>query len=417
MTARILVVDDEADLRLLIVQHFRRKISEGTLSFAFAHDGIEALETLDHDPSIEMVLTDINMPRMDGLTLLGHLRTRGHHLSTVIVSAYGDMSNIRTAMNRGAFDFVTKPIDFDDLEMTIEKTLQALAVTRGYQRGQQEAERAQAQLARYFSPRLAEQLAGQSSGIDLGAQRREVTSLFTDVEGFTKLAETLDPNEIAPMLNEYFSGMTRIVFDHSGTLIKIIGDALNIIFGAPAAQPDHAERAVACALALDAYAQAFRLRWTEQAGMTFGVTRIGINTGWALVGRFGSDLFFDYTAYGDTINVAARLEAANKALGTRICVSKSVADQVPGFRGRPVGDVILRGRRAPITMFEPLTEAEADAPQTQAYHAAYAKVAAEDPSALEAFAALLSQASEDGLVRFHLRRLLARQTGVYVTLD
>ena len=159
MTARILVVDDEPDLERLILQRFRRPIRDGEFSFTFADDGVNALAKLDASPDTDMLLCDINMPRMDGLTLLGRLQERAGHLATVIVSAYGDMANIRTAMNRGAFDFLTKPIDFADLEATIAKTLRNLEITRGYQRRQQEAERARAQLARYFSPSLADLLA------------------------------------------------------------------------------------------------------------------------------------------------------------------------------------------------------------------------------------------------------------------
>ena len=123
MSSRILVVDDEEDLELLVRQRFRRRIRKGDLEFVFAHNGKEALEQLEENPDIRMVLSDINMPVMDGLTLLSQLETADSDVCAVIVSAYGDMANIRTAMNRGAFDFVTKPIDFNDLQVTIEKTL------------------------------------------------------------------------------------------------------------------------------------------------------------------------------------------------------------------------------------------------------------------------------------------------------
>ena len=116
MTARILVVDDEPDLERLILRRFRRPIRDGEFSFTFADDGVNALAKLDASPDTDMLLCDINMPRMDGLTLLGRLQERAGHLATVIVSAYGDMLNIRTAMNRGAFDFLTKPIDFNLLK-------------------------------------------------------------------------------------------------------------------------------------------------------------------------------------------------------------------------------------------------------------------------------------------------------------
>ncbi len=126
MAERILVVDDEPALELLIRQKFRKQIRANELSFSFAGDGLEALEKLKDDPAIGVVLTDINMPRMDGLTLLENLREVDRTIRAIVVSAYGDLKNIRTAMNRGAFDFVTKPIDFTDLETTMQKSLDDL---------------------------------------------------------------------------------------------------------------------------------------------------------------------------------------------------------------------------------------------------------------------------------------------------
>ncbi len=130
MPLKILVVDDEPDLEILMRQRFRRRLRSRDLEFLFAGDGMEALQALDLHDDVDIVLTDINMPRMDGLTLLGKIRELERLLKVVIVSAYGDMGNIRTAMNRGAFDFVTKPIDFDDLELTIEKTYREVNVLR-----------------------------------------------------------------------------------------------------------------------------------------------------------------------------------------------------------------------------------------------------------------------------------------------
>jgi sigma-B regulation protein RsbU (phosphoserine phosphatase) len=130
MTLKILVVDDEPDVPLLVRQRFRKEIQEKQMEFRFAGNGVEALEALDREPDIGIVLTDINMPEMDGLTLLSTLTGRGPLPKAVIVSAYGDMDNIRVAMNRGAFDFVTKPIDFRDLQTTIEKTNQELLLLR-----------------------------------------------------------------------------------------------------------------------------------------------------------------------------------------------------------------------------------------------------------------------------------------------
>jgi adenylate cyclase len=415
MTARILVVDDEPDLEALIVQRFRRQVRAGELSFCFAADGVAALAMLAEDAGIDMVLTDINMPRMDGLTLLQNIQAGADHKATVIVSAYGDMSNIRTAMNRGAFDFLTKPIDFADLEATIAKTLRSLEQLRDLQRRQQEAERARVQLARYFSPAVALSLAAAEDPALLAPQRREVTALFTDIAGFTSLAEGLPPAEIAALLNDYLSALTEVVFAQGGTLIKIIGDALHVLFGAPADQPDHAARAVACALALDARAEAVRAEWRSR-GVVLGATRIGLHSGPALVGSFGGSGFFDYTAYGDTINTASRLEAANKLLGTRICASATVVAEVPGFIGRPVGRLRLRGRSEPLAAFEPLTAARAGDALTAGYAEAFRLADTGDAGAIGAFAALLGQAREDGLVGFHLKRLLDGQHGMTVDL-
>src|ERR1700722_6296179 len=331
MTARILVVDDEPDLEALIQQKFRHQIRDRTVSFLFASDGVDALATLAANHDLDLVVTDINMPRMDGLTLLQKLQENEEKLSTIILSAYGDMTNIRTAMNRGAFDFLTKPIDFLDLETTIAKTIRHIEVLRQAQRRQAAAERAHASLSRYFSPNLAAQLAGDADAIDLGGQRREIATLFTDIASFTALVETLEPEALGPLLNDYLTGMTDLVFSPDGTVAKIVGDALHVLFGAPGEQADHAARAVNCALALDAFAQSFR-ECSQQKGIALGVTRIGAHAGPAIVGNFGGGRFFDYTAYGDTINVAARLEAANKQLGTHICVSASLAARVEQFR-------------------------------------------------------------------------------------
>ena len=122
-TYKILVVDDEPDVEPLVLQRMRREIRSGKYEFVFAHNGVEAVELLNKDEDIDMVISDINMPQMDGLTLLEQISEINPNIRSVIVSAYGDMKNIRTAMNRGAFDFVTKPLDFGDLRVTIERTL------------------------------------------------------------------------------------------------------------------------------------------------------------------------------------------------------------------------------------------------------------------------------------------------------
>jgi adenylate cyclase len=415
-SARILVVDDEPDLEALVLQKFRRQIKDGAFTFLFARDGIDALSTLEANRNVDMVVSDINMPRMDGLSLLEKLQESEEKLLTIVVSAYGDMANIRTAMNRGAFDFLTKPVDFGDLKTTIDKTIRHVVALREARRRQSEAERAHASLSRYFSPNLAQRLVGGADGIDLEGQRREITSLFTDIAGFTTLVEALEPNVLGPLLNDYLTGMTDIVFKHDGTVAKIVGDALHVLFGAPGDQPDHGTRAAACALELDRYAEASRERW-RQKRIELGVTRIGAHSGPAMVGNFGGGRFFDYTAYGDTINVTARLEAVNKQLGTRICVSGDLASRIANFQGRPVGDLILRGKSGAMRAFEPLTPEQHRDAATVSYRKAFALLEAADAGALSAFAAHVGSHPNDLLASFHLKRLLNGAKGTQLAMD
>src|SRR3954463_14564952 len=168
--AKILAVDDETDFEQLIRQRFRRQIRAREFDFRFAQHGEEALALLEREPDVELMLLDINMPVMDGLTLLSELRARQSPVRAIIVSAYGDMANIRTAMNRGAFDFVTKPVDLNDLELTMRKTLETIARIRDLDRQRAEAERARSNLARYFSPNIVDLIA--DSDEPLGPVRR-----------------------------------------------------------------------------------------------------------------------------------------------------------------------------------------------------------------------------------------------------
>src|ERR1700741_3025278 len=200
--AKILAVDDEPDFELLLTQRFRRQIRGGEFTFRFARDGQEALTALAAEPDIDRILLDINMPVMDGLTLLARLRAKRMPVKAIIVSAYGDMTNLRTAMNRGAFDFVTKPVDLRDLEITVRKGLANVAKLREMDRQRMAAERARNNLSRYFSPNIVELLAAQDE--PLGAGRREtVAVLFADIVGFTRIAEAMAPEEGLALLREF----------------------------------------------------------------------------------------------------------------------------------------------------------------------------------------------------------------------
>ena len=245
-SAKILAVDDEPDFELLITQRFRRQIRDQEFEFRFAHHGEEALTALSAEPDIELMLLDINMPVMDGLTLLSELRERQLEVQAIIVSAYGDMTNLRTAMNRGAFDFVTKPVDLSDLEITVRKGLANVAKLREMDRQRAAAERARNNLSRYFSPNIVDLLASQDE--PLGAGRREtVAVLFADMVAFTQMAELMAPEDVLALLREFHTRMTAEIFASGGTVDQYMGDGIIAVFGAPAASPDDAANALHCA--------------------------------------------------------------------------------------------------------------------------------------------------------------------------
>jgi class 3 adenylate cyclase len=181
--------------------------------------------------------------------------------------------------------------------------------------------------------------------------RRDVTSIVTDLQGYTALTENLEPRLLAALLDEYISAMTAIVIEHGGTLVSTHGDALNVLFAGPDCRSDNANDALACAIALDVFAQHFRIR-CHHRGIRVGVTRIGINSGQAVVGWFGNPTG-SYAAHGETINIASRLEALNKRLGSRICLSESVVQRVPNFSGRVSGALHLRKVNRSIVVYEP----------------------------------------------------------------
>ena len=325
-STKILAVDDEPDFEFLIRQRFRREIREEEFAFRFAHHGGEALSALDDEPDIDLMLLDINMPVMDGLTLLNELNERQSAVRAIIVSAYGDMANLRTAMNRGAFDFVTKPVDLGDLEITVRKAMANIAKAREMERLRKAAERARNNLARYFSPNVVELLAAQDE--PLGIVRREtVAVLFADIVGFTGMAETMAPEAVLALLRAFHARMTAQIFAHGGTVDKYIGDAIVAVFGVPTASENDAANALACAeKMIDALED-----WNEdreRAGQPRLAMGVGVNYGPAVLGDVGSEYSLSFTVIGDTVNTAARLQTLTRTLGTPLVVGDALVSAV-----------------------------------------------------------------------------------------
>lgn len=269
--------------------------------------------------------------------------------------------------------------------------------------------------ARYVSPSVVARLEKDPDLLVLGGERREVTFMFTDLAGFTSMSEKLTPSELADIINEYLDGVGDAILKHGGTIDKFIGDGTMSFFGAPEKLPDDPDRAVACAMDLDKFSEEFGAKWRSK-GVPAGVTRIGVHTGYAVVGNFGGRQRFDYTALGDVVNAASRLEGASKQFGTRILVSDETAKLTKNAHFRPVGDIVLVGKDEALTSFESITAAEAKSDQVKRYCAAYDLLKAGDPGALAAFQALYKAYPDDHLAKYHCERLEAGETGTRIIL-
>ena len=225
-------------------------------------------------------------------------------------------------------------------------------------------------LEQHLAPAVVRHIVERPDLVKLTGERREVTVLFTDIEGFTATMHRAGPEELVTTLDQYFEGVTGIVIKHGGMIDKIVGDAVHALFNAPLDLEDHPQRAVECAIAIQAWSEGFRRR-PPAAALKLGRTRIGIETGPAVVGDVGIQSKLDYTAHGDAVNMAARLEACNKELGSAICVGPGAALRCDAALMRPLGRLAVRGREEPIAVFEPWPS-DASPSWRDAYLTAYA---------------------------------------------
>jgi adenylate cyclase len=204
----------------------------------------------------------------------------------------------------------------------------------------------------HLAPEVVRRIAADPAALRLRGEMREVTALFTDIEGFTSMTERAEPADLVALLDAYFDVATGIITDRGGMIDKIVGDAIHAIFNAPFALEDHPQQAVASALALlDATEGVRRSPLGER--LKLGRTRVGIETGAAIVGDVGGSRKLDYTAHGNAINAAARLEAANKDLGSAICIGPGTASRLDPATLRPIGTLTLRGQSGEITVYTP----------------------------------------------------------------
>lgn len=342
--AKILVVDDEADLEVLIRQKFRQKIREHLYEFVFAANGVHALEQLEQHHDVDVVLSDINMPEMDGLTLLTRLNEQNGLLKSVIVSAYGDMDNIRTAMNRGAFDFITKPVNFEDLELTMEKTIKHVSQLRETVKAIKENNI----LKMYVDETVLNFMGGREFESSLAANETvDCTVAFFDICGFTSISENESPDRVVKLLNSYFDVMVKEIIAQGGYIDKFIGDAIMAVFRGEY----HLDRAIDAALSVRAKIAQLP-KELDQNAFTPNVS-IGINSGEMISGNIGSATLrrLDYTVIGDVVNTAQRLQSA--AQPGQILINESSYQKVKeSFSCKPVGELHLKNKSQPVNTYE-----------------------------------------------------------------
>ncbi len=315
-------------------------------------------------------------------------------------------------------------IAFTEYRLLIDPVYPALAASMvyvvtssfGYLRAEQDKRQLRDAFRSFLAPALVDQLADSPERLRLGGESREMTFLFTDIAGFTSFTEASTPEHLVNLLNLYLDRMCAIVMDHGGTIDKIVGDAIHAIFNAPLDQPDHAARAVACALALDREGQTF-VAAHSTPGLAFGETRIGVNTGPAIVGNFGGRRRFDYTAHGDAINTAARLESVNKHLGTRVCIAESAAGQCPEQHFRPIAELVLKGKTQGVATYIPVSQADTEKPLYKDYQAFYQRLRNQEADLLPVARQLARDYPDDPLIKLHLKRLEKGESGVLMVLD
>jgi class 3 adenylate cyclase/AmiR/NasT family two-component response regulator len=340
---KILVVDDETDLEVLIRQKFRQKIREQQYEFVFAGNGRDALDKLHQHADIAIVLSDINMPEMDGLTLLSKLTEAAPLIRAVMVSAYGDMDNIRTAMNRGAFDFVTKPVNFEDLEITMEKTISYVNQLKDTLRAIKENNI----LKMYVDANVLNFMGTREYETSLTANETvEASVAFIDICSFTTISEKESPDTVVKMLNKYFDLMVKEIIAQNGIIDKFIGDCIMAVFK----DEYHLDRAIDACITIRDKIDSLPTEHSFSPKVS-----IGINSGEMISGNIGSAALrrLDYTVIGDVVNTAQRLQAA--AGSSQIVITEESYEKIKqSFNCRKIGATVLKNKEVQPSLYEVL---------------------------------------------------------------
>jgi adenylate cyclase len=334
--ARLLLVDDNKVNRLLLT----RTLELQGHRVATAENGRVALEMVRRE-SFDLLLLDIEMPEMDGFQVLEQLFADRQlaDLPVIVTSSLEGVDNVVRCIELGAEDYLTKPVS----PVLLKARLRASLEKKRLRDQQKELVR------RFATPEVAQDL--QSSGFALGGKRVEATVLFSDIRGFTALAETLPPEETIELLNTYYTLMFDAVSGHGGIVSLIVGDGLMVIFGAPVPLADHCRCAVRSALEMIDTIELFNV---EQAAAGKPPLRIGIGiaSGEMVAGYAGTNERATYTCIGDTVNLAARLEAHTKVAQRAILIDGATRAALSGdFTVEALGAVPIRGKTAAVEVY------------------------------------------------------------------
>jgi adenylate cyclase len=345
--AKILVVDDEPDLEVLVKQKFRRKIRDNVYQFVFAQNGEEALQKIQEHPDVDIILSDINMPVMDGLTLLSRLPEVNPMIKAVVVSAYGDMQNIRIAMNRGAFDFVVKPVDFKDLELTMEKALRHVKQLQDTVKAIKENNI----LKMYVDENVLNFMTHKKFADSLLENETVLaTVMFIDICEFTAITDNTPANVVVNLINTIFDKIVQVVIGFGGHIDKFMGDAVMAVFR----DPYHLDRAIDAALGVKAQFNGLEVYHIGELEYKPQVS-IGINTGEMVSGNIGSETLkrLDFTVIGDAVNLAQRLQTVAKV--GQILISEEVyALAKESFNCELVAPYVLKNKALPVVTYQVL---------------------------------------------------------------
>jgi len=308
-SAFVLVVDDNDMNRDMLSRRLRRQGHRVNI----AVNGWDALDQISRN-SFDIVLLDVMMPGLNGLEVLAEIRKSKDmtRLPVIMATARGDSEDIVEALKLGANDYVTKPIDFAVVLARMEAHLRLKLVTEEVRQLASKLEKSnqfvRSVFGRYLSDEIVENILDAPEGLDLGGSSRVVTILMSDIRGFSSMSETIPPEDVVRLLNQYLGAMTDIIHKYQGTIDEFIGDAILVIFGAPNTMDDHADRAIACALEMQMAMMEVNERNSEM-GLPIIEMGIGINTGPVVVGNIGSEKRSKYAVVGRHVNMAARIES------------------------------------------------------------------------------------------------------------